>query len=124
MSRRRIAVTETAAPLAKKLKLDVTVGPADEPKTLVRQILREHQGGRVLVVGHSNTLSADGVRPKWCEIRPADFRRRIRNDVYRERAADRSRQCGPTHLLTRRSGLADQDRLFEEFDVLADRKIR
>ena len=47
---------ETAAPLAAKLKLAITVGPQDAPKVLVRQILREHQGGRVLVVGHSNTI--------------------------------------------------------------------
>ncbi len=49
---------ETAAPLAARLKIAVTVGPEDEPKKLARRVLREHQGGRVLIVGHSNTVPA------------------------------------------------------------------
>jgi broad specificity phosphatase PhoE len=45
----------TAAPLAARLKLSVTNAPADV-KTLVRQVLRTHAGGRILVIGHSNTV--------------------------------------------------------------------
>jgi broad specificity phosphatase PhoE len=47
---------ETAGPLAARLKIAVTVGPENDPKLLARRILREHQGGHVLVVGHSNTI--------------------------------------------------------------------
>jgi broad specificity phosphatase PhoE len=47
---------ETAAPLAAKLSIKVTEGPEDDVKRLGRQVLREHQGGRVLIVGHSNTV--------------------------------------------------------------------
>jgi 2,3-bisphosphoglycerate-dependent phosphoglycerate mutase len=47
---------QTAAPLAARLKLQVTEGPEDDVKLLSRQVLRDHQGGRVLIVGHSNTI--------------------------------------------------------------------
>ena len=49
---------ETAAPLAARLKIEVTVGPEDDPKALARRVLREHQGGHVLIVAHSNTIPA------------------------------------------------------------------
>jgi broad specificity phosphatase PhoE len=46
----------TAAPLAARLGLQVTVAPADDPRGLARRMLREHRGGRVLIVGHSDTV--------------------------------------------------------------------
>ncbi len=46
----------TAAPLAKRLGIAATVVPADDPKGLARKALREHAGGRVLIVGHSDTV--------------------------------------------------------------------
>lgn len=47
---------QTAAPLASQTRLAVTMGPENNPKALARRVLREHQGGHVLVVGHSNTV--------------------------------------------------------------------
>jgi broad specificity phosphatase PhoE len=47
---------QTAAPLAAKLKIAVTIGPENDPKLLARRVLREHHGGHVLVVAHSNTI--------------------------------------------------------------------
>ncbi len=44
---------QTAAPLAARLGLDETVVPADDPRALARRALREHRGGRILIVGHS-----------------------------------------------------------------------
>jgi broad specificity phosphatase PhoE len=46
----------TAAPLAERLGLRATVVPADDPRGLARRALREHGGGRVLIVGHSDTV--------------------------------------------------------------------
>jgi len=46
----------TAAPLAERLGIAATVVPADDPKGLARKALREHTGGRILVVGHSDTV--------------------------------------------------------------------
>lgn len=46
----------TAAPLAARLGLDATVAPADDPRGLARRALREHAGGRVLIVGHADTV--------------------------------------------------------------------
>jgi broad specificity phosphatase PhoE len=46
----------TAAPLAARLGIEVTVAPADDPEGLARRALREHRGGRVLIVGHSDTV--------------------------------------------------------------------
>jgi broad specificity phosphatase PhoE len=46
----------TAAPLAARLGISATVVPADDPRGLVRRVLREHAGGRVLIVGHSDTI--------------------------------------------------------------------
>jgi len=48
----------TAAPLAARLGLDAIVAPADDPAGLARRVLREHGGGRVLIVGHSDTVPA------------------------------------------------------------------
>ena len=46
----------TAAPLAARLGISVTVAPADDPQGLARRALREHGGGRVLIVGHTDTV--------------------------------------------------------------------
>jgi broad specificity phosphatase PhoE len=48
---------QTAAPLARRLGLTPIVS-AEKPAGLARQVLREHGGQRVLVVGHSNTVPA------------------------------------------------------------------
>jgi broad specificity phosphatase PhoE len=48
----------TAAPLAARLGVSVAVAPADDPAGLARRALREHSGGRVLIVGHSDTVPA------------------------------------------------------------------
>jgi broad specificity phosphatase PhoE len=46
----------TAEPLAKRLGITAIIVPADDPKGLARTALREHRGGRVLIVGHSDTV--------------------------------------------------------------------
>lgn len=46
---------QTAAPLAKELKLTPTIVPAKDPNTLIRD-LTYAGAGNVLAVGHSNTL--------------------------------------------------------------------
>jgi broad specificity phosphatase PhoE len=48
----------TAEPLAAVLHLTPVVAPADDAKDLARRALREHAGGRVLIVGHSDTVPA------------------------------------------------------------------
>jgi broad specificity phosphatase PhoE len=45
----------TAAPLAARLGLTPTVA-AGNPRTLARQVLREHAGGRILIVWHADTM--------------------------------------------------------------------
>jgi broad specificity phosphatase PhoE len=47
---------QTAAPLAARLHLVPVVLPAADISGAVTRILKEHRGGTVLVVGHSNTL--------------------------------------------------------------------
>jgi broad specificity phosphatase PhoE len=46
----------TAAPLAARLGITPIVAPADDTKALARRALREYRGGRVLIVGHLNTV--------------------------------------------------------------------
>jgi len=48
----------TAAPLAASLGLAPTVISTTDIGGLARRILREHEGGRVLVVGHADTIPA------------------------------------------------------------------
>jgi len=48
----------TAAPLAARLGVTPIVAPADDPRGLARRVLQEHGGGRVLIVGHSDTVPA------------------------------------------------------------------
>jgi 2,3-bisphosphoglycerate-dependent phosphoglycerate mutase len=47
---------ETAAELARLRSLSPQVVPAGATRKLVDEILQHHRGGRVLVVGHSDTL--------------------------------------------------------------------
>src|SRR5258708_38586027 len=67
----------TAAPLAARLGISATVAPADDPPSLVRRALREHAGGRVLIVGHSDTVprivAALSGNPKIPEIGDQDY---------------------------------------------------
>src|SRR4051794_2566520 len=46
---------QTAAPLAARLGKKVIVVPAADLKGLVSRVMHEHDGGTVLIVGHSNT---------------------------------------------------------------------
>jgi broad specificity phosphatase PhoE len=47
----------TAAPLAARLSIQPSTLPAStNPTSLASRVLHEHRGGRVLIVGHSNTV--------------------------------------------------------------------
>jgi broad specificity phosphatase PhoE len=46
----------TVAPLAARLGIRATVVAADDVKSVTRRALNEHSGGRVLVVGHTDTV--------------------------------------------------------------------
>jgi broad specificity phosphatase PhoE len=46
----------TAAPLAARLGVTPIVVPARDATGLARRVLREHEGGRILVVGHRDTV--------------------------------------------------------------------
>jgi broad specificity phosphatase PhoE len=47
---------QTAAPLAARLHLQPVVIPGSDIRGTARHALRDHRGGAVLIVGHSNTL--------------------------------------------------------------------
>lgn len=58
--------TDTGAPMAAAIGDSVRIVP--EVPGLIRRILRDHRGGRVLVIGHSNTVpeiiqALSGFRP-------------------------------------------------------------
>jgi broad specificity phosphatase PhoE len=67
----------TAAPLAARLGIPATVAPADDPRGLARRALREHAGGRVLIVGHADTVprvvAALSGNPKIPEIGDQEY---------------------------------------------------
>ncbi len=46
----------TAAPLSARLGLTPREAPDDDPRALARRVLREHPGGRVLIIGHADTI--------------------------------------------------------------------
>jgi broad specificity phosphatase PhoE len=46
----------TAAPLAARLGISVTVAKTDDPRGLARRVLRDHGSGRILIVGHTDTV--------------------------------------------------------------------
>jgi broad specificity phosphatase PhoE len=47
---------QTAAPLAERLGKQPVVVRADDSKGLVSRVMHEHEGGTVLIVGHSDTV--------------------------------------------------------------------
>jgi phosphohistidine phosphatase SixA len=47
---------DTVRPLANKLGIPVIVVPADEPEAAAKRALHDFRGGRVLIVGHSDTV--------------------------------------------------------------------
>jgi phosphohistidine phosphatase SixA len=47
---------QTAAPLAERLGKQAVVVPAADTKGLVSRVMHEHEGGSVLIIGHSNTV--------------------------------------------------------------------
>ncbi|MBX3702804.1 MAG: histidine phosphatase family protein [Steroidobacteraceae bacterium] len=49
---------DTVRPLANRLGIPVIVVPAQDSKRAARRALGEYRGGRVLIVGHSNTVPA------------------------------------------------------------------
>jgi broad specificity phosphatase PhoE len=49
---------DTVRPLANRLGIPVIVVPAKDPAGAARRALAENRGGRVLIVGHSNTVPA------------------------------------------------------------------
>jgi broad specificity phosphatase PhoE len=49
---------QTAAPLAARLGLKSNVMPAADVDAVAKKVLRDHRGGRALIVGHSNTIPA------------------------------------------------------------------
>jgi broad specificity phosphatase PhoE len=51
-----VRARDTAAPLAALLGATPKVRPAADVSSLVREVFAEHRGGRVLIVGHSNTV--------------------------------------------------------------------
>jgi len=48
----------TAAPLAARLALTPEIFEADDAHALVRRMLREHRGGRILLIGPANAVPA------------------------------------------------------------------
>jgi broad specificity phosphatase PhoE len=48
----------TAAPLAERLHMPLTVAAVDDGKALARRAVHEHGGGRVLIVARLDTLPA------------------------------------------------------------------
>ena len=47
---------QTAAPLATALGIQPVEMPPDDPRSLVRRVLKDNAGGRVLIVGHADTV--------------------------------------------------------------------
>lgn len=62
----------TLVPLAEMLSLEPGIIDAEEPEVLVREILANHRGDMVLVVGHSNTLPQLIKRLSGVETKPID----------------------------------------------------
>jgi broad specificity phosphatase PhoE len=57
-SSERARAQATAAPLAARIGAEIRVVPAREPEALLRRVRAEQADGRVLIVGHSNTVPA------------------------------------------------------------------
>jgi broad specificity phosphatase PhoE len=69
---------QTAAPLAERLGLTVTVVPAKDLDGLIAKARELRPGGRALIVGHSNTVPAAAARlsgVKAAEMGETDYDR-------------------------------------------------
>jgi broad specificity phosphatase PhoE len=93
---------QTAAPLAARLGLPVTVRDADEKSAadFIRELVRTHAGSTVLVVGHSNTLPALAEALTGMKVPP------IGDGTYDTLFVATLPAAGPPHLLTLRYGAA------------------
>jgi len=49
---------QTVRPLANRLNIPMIREPAADPAKVAKRALKEYRGGRVLIVGHSNTVPA------------------------------------------------------------------
>jgi broad specificity phosphatase PhoE len=49
---------QTAAPLAERLGKQPVVVPAADVKGMAARVMHDHEGGTVLIIGHSNTVPA------------------------------------------------------------------
>jgi broad specificity phosphatase PhoE len=49
---------DTVRPLANRLGIPMIVVPAEDSARVAKRALREYRGGRILIVGHSNTVPA------------------------------------------------------------------
>ncbi len=49
---------DTVRPLTNRLGVPMIVVPAEDPETVAKRALSEYRGGRVLIVGHSDTVPA------------------------------------------------------------------
>jgi phosphohistidine phosphatase SixA len=86
---------ETAAPLAKELKITPTIVPAKDPSTLIRDLLYSG-GGNILVVSHSNELPFVLARMHAGTIAP------IGDDEYDRLFVTTVIESGATHVSTLR----------------------
>ena len=95
---------QTAAPLAARLGLPVTVRDADEKSAaaFIRELVRTHAGSTVLVVGHSNTL------PSLAEALTGMRGPPIGDATYDTLLVATLPAAGPPHLLTLRYGAASE----------------
>lgn len=86
---------ETAAPLAKELKITPTIVPAKDPNTLIRNLLYSG-GGNILVVSHSDRLPFVIARMNAGTVPP------IGADEYDRLFVTTVIQSGATHVSTLR----------------------
>ncbi|MDP9199022.1 MAG: hypothetical protein M3O07_07400, partial [Pseudomonadota bacterium] len=49
---------DSVRPLANRLGIPMIVVPAEDSALVAKRALREYRGGRILIVGHSNTVPA------------------------------------------------------------------
>ncbi len=61
---------QTVAPLAARLGMRPTVFPAADIDATAARVLREHRGGRVLIVAHGNTVPALVRKLSGMEVPP------------------------------------------------------